>query len=343
MNFNWTTLSSYQPLVSKMLTNSMRSDRLSHAYIFEGPKGTKKIEAAILFAKSLLCEHTDDAFNPCEHCHQCQRIDSDTHPNVFLIHRDGEKIKKKQMKDLITEFSKASIEKGPRIYIIDEADRLNIESANTLLKTMEEPGADIYQIMVTDEIGSMLPTIKSRAQIIHFQPIDKSFIKERLLHEGVSLYHAEAISEVNNNDDSALSMAKDEMMISIIDFAKEVYHTLAFNEGSIVMKLRNRKNEVLSTSDYTDLFLTMLILFQKDLLNMKLYHKELLSFSDQVEVSERLSKRMSVSWIKDTLDMMLGLKQNLKYNINSDFAFDKLFLSLERGFYYGVSSSSSTI
>lgn len=340
---SWETLSNYQYLVSKTLKNSIEYNRLSHSYIFEGSKGTKRFETALLLAKTLLCESKDASNNPCEKCHQCMRINHDTHPNVFIVRRDGEKIKKKQMKDLLTEFSRASVEKGPRIYIIDEAERLNVESANTLLKTMEEPGQDIYQILVTDQINSLLKTIVSRAQVIHFKPIDKRLIKQDLLDKKIDLLFAEAIPEYTNNYDEAHEIAGNELMREIILFVRDLYEDLSKKQGSAVLTIREKKEKYISNYDTADFTLSMLLLFHKDILSYKLRHLDQLVFQDQKEILKELSSRMSQSWIEETLDMMLGLKQRLKYNINSSFAFDKLLLSLERGFYYGVSSRTNTI
>ncbi len=339
----WNTLSNYQYLVSRILRNSIQNHRLNHSYIFEGSKGTKRFETAILFAKTLLCTHLDKDGNPCEHCHQCERINKDNHPNVFIVRRDGELIKKKQMKELINEFSRSSIEKGPRIYIIDEAERLNIESSNTLLKTMEEPGADIYQILVTEQVNALLKTIISRAQVIHFRPIDKQLIKTDLLIKLVDPLIAEAITEYTYNYDEAETLSNDPLYQEIIYFTKEVFESLSKKQGSPILMLRDKRDRFLSNFEISDFTLSIFILFQKDILSYKLRHLDQIVFDEQKQLFKELSQRMSQSWIEETLDMMLGLKQRLKFNINSSLAFDKLLLSLERGFYYGVSSRTDSI
>lgn len=340
---NWETLSIYQNQVARILHNSFMYNRLSHSYIFEGPKGTKRFDTAKLFAKTLLCTNLDSEMNPCGVCHHCIRVDAETHPNLFVVRRDGEKIKKKQMKDLIAEFSKSSVEDGPRIYIIDEADRFNQESANTLLKTMEEPGVDIYQILVTDQINSLIKTIVSRAQVVHFKPIDKHLIEADLLKKGVFPLFSEAIPEYTNNYEEAEKIAASEDMTSLITLVRDMFLSLSQKKGSIILMFKENRDKFMNDGTFVDFFLSMMILFQKDVLSYKLRHLDQLVFKDQTEILETLSNRMSQTWIEQVLDDMLGLIQRLKYNINSQFAFDRMLLTLERGYIDGLSSRSNTI
>ncbi|MBU0996785.1 MAG: AAA family ATPase [Firmicutes bacterium] len=342
-NTTFESLSTYQSHVARILQNSFKYNKLAHAYIFEGPKGTKRFDTAVFFAKALLCSSPDADHNPCGICHNCKRIDHDTHPNVFIVTRDGEQIKKKQMKDLINEFSKASVENGPRVYIIDEAERLNQESANTLLKTMEEPGADIYQIMVTDQINSLLKTIVSRAQVIHFKPIDKDLIQADLLKNKVPTLFAQAIPEYTNNYDEATQISKDQDLLDLITFVKDTFDSFANKSGSAILDFKEKKDTFIKDSTRVDFVLSMMILFQKDVMTYKLRHLDQIIFKDQEDIFKKLSTRMSQKWIEDILDMMLGLKLRLKYNINVQFAFDKLLLTLERGYYYGLSSRTNPI
>ncbi|MFK5883368.1 MAG: hypothetical protein QM489_03400, partial [Candidatus Izemoplasma sp.] len=98
-----------QPNVIRLLHNSLTKDRLSHAYLFEGERGTKKFETALYFAQMLLCKADE---KPCGVCHSCKRINHFTHPNVYIVEAEKNQIKKKQILALQAEFSKTSLEKG---------------------------------------------------------------------------------------------------------------------------------------------------------------------------------------------------------------------------------------
>ncbi|MFA7045167.1 MAG: DNA polymerase III subunit delta' C-terminal domain-containing protein [Candidatus Izemoplasmatales bacterium] len=340
---SWNQFTFYQPSVGRMLQNSIQTNRLSHSYIFEGPIGTKRIDAAFLLAKTLLCTQKDDHANPCGVCHHCTRVDKNVHPNLFFVQNDNKEIRKEQIKELLVEFGKASIETGPRIYIIDQAERFNQYSANILLKTMEEPGVDIFQILITTQINSLLKTIISRSQILHFRPIDKCQIKSDLEKEGFSPLLASAVSEYTTNIDMAREMVENPLIVDSVQLVIEMARSLQIKEKSIVLHFKEKRSAILGDMAITDFFLTMLTLFLKDILNYKVRYLDLLVFTTETELIGKLSEAISQKRIEELLDKMLGLKSRLKYNINVALAFDKLLAYLERGFDHGISSSSSSI
>ncbi|NLZ61816.1 MAG: hypothetical protein GX904_03350 [Acholeplasmataceae bacterium] len=341
--FTWDRLEEYQPVVSRMLLNGLKQGMTSHSYIFEGAKGTKRIDTAILFAKTLICKKRDAGFNPCNVCNNCTRIDALNHPNVFYVSATGDQIRKRQIKDLLVEFSRTSLEDGPRIYIIDEAEKLNQEAANTLLKTMEEPGQGIYQVLITSQQGSLMKTIISRAQALHFKPIDRKKIKQDLLLMGVPDRLASAISESTFNTDMAVKMSQDGKTSLLVDLALDIYHSLFKRDRSAVLLFKDAKELVLESFDTADFFVGVLTLIMKDALNYKLRHKELIVFDSEIQLIEKIGEKTPQKIIEEQLELLLGLKAKLKYNINSNLAFDKMLACLERGIVNGLSCSAGSV
>jgi len=332
---SWEEIQSFQDEVARIMTNSHQLNRIAHAYIFEGPNGTKKTSTAFLFAKSLLCSNPK-GFNPCNECHNCRRVDNRTHPNLFHVKPQGKVIKKEQIQDLINEFSKASIEIGPRIYIIEEADKLNPTSGNTLLKTMEEPGADIYQIMITENYSALLKTIVSRAEVIHFKPLDRSIIRRQLIENGIEVNIANAISEYTVDMGSAIKIARDEDMVKLINLCTNMHKAFLNKSTSALLLFREQAQMILDNYDFTDFFLTLMIIYEKDILNIQLRHMDSICFSEETETLSAFSIKLSQKHIEQNIIDMLGLKSRLKYNINNRLAFDKLLTCLERGYKYGT-------
>ncbi len=236
------------------------------------------------------------------------------------------------MRKLLSEFSRAAISDKPRICIIDDCHRMNQEAANTILKFMEEPGMDVYVILVTDSVNSLLKTIISRTQPLHFRPIDKQVITDELLKLGYSGNVASMIPEYTNNLTSAIEFAKDPAMTSAIGFVGDIYRIGVTNGDSIVIRFREMKDAVLKTSETMDFFLTMLILWQKDVLHYKLRHLDCIVNRDNPDLLEKLADKLSQSTIEASLEHMLTLKSRLKFNLNAPLAFDNLLLHLERGF-----------
>jgi len=95
--------------------------------------------------------------------------------------------------------------------------------------------------------------------------------------------------------------------------------------------------------EFTEFFLTLMIFYEKDVLNYQLRHLEDICFSDEMETIQGLSEKMAQKYIELNIEKMLGLKSRLKYNINNKLAFDKMLTCLERGYKYGTHCSSDTI
>ncbi len=339
---SWNDVKGFQNEIATIMENSHKMDRISHSYIFEGPNGTKKRSTALLFAKSLLCTNPD-GFNPCNTCHNCRRIDSGIHPNLFYVRPQGKVIKKEQIQELINEFSKASIERGARVYVIEEADKLNLTSANTLLKTMEEPGSEIYQILITENYDALLKTIVSRAEILHFKPIDRSIIRRQLMENDIDQNIAAAISEYTVDMGTAIKIAHDKNMTGIIDLVTSIHKAFLSKTESALLQFKEQSNTILNDLDFTDFFLTLMIIYGKDILNFQLRHLDEICFIGESETIKQLSEKMSQKYIEQNLSDMLSLKSRLKFNINTKLAFDKMLTCLERGYKYGTHCSSDTI
>ena len=328
---SWLDLSKEQMVVSRLLQNHIKLNRLNHAYIFEGVKGTKKLETALFFTKAMMCQNKDDELNPCNQCHECLRVDHLTHPNLFIVEPDGQMIKKEQIKQLIDEFSKTSLESGPRVNIIQEADKFNLSSANALLKTMEEPGEEIYQIMITENIQSLLPTIRSRGELIHFKELDRKLIRQKLQEMEILSSYANPISQYTSDIDAAIEIAKDDLMIEIIDLVISIYDAFLDSKKSAVITFLETSGKVLSDQSRTEFFLDFMILFQKDIIQ-KMLKNENICFSNHHIMIEKLAKKINLVLAKEQLEQMLELSKRIKYNINLPLALNQLILVLERGY-----------
>jgi DNA polymerase-3 subunit delta' len=338
---SWDEVKKTQAAAAKILTNSMALNRVSHSYIFEGSKGTRKKGVALLFAKSLLCTNPKDN-NPCNECHNCKRIDNLTHPNLFLIDPKGKVIKKEVITELIQELAKAALEPGPRIYIVVDADRFNQSSANTLLKTMEEPGQEVYQVLITENPHNLLSTIISRAEVIHFLPIDRNIIKNHLLNQGVSMTMSNIISQYTADFETADKLFHDKHTEEIASMVIEIFENLLVkDQSSIISYYQGEKN--LTDFEAYDIFLNLMTYYQKDILTYKLNSDGPFIFTDYQETIAKLAKRISMKQAQDYLEEMLELSKKIKYNINMQLAFNQLLMSIERGYKHAKPSRSDTV
>ena len=156
-----------QPRVRDFLARAVTSGRTSHAYLFLGAPGSGKLDAAWALAQALVCEH-----GGCGSCEACVRVARHTHPDVHYYASEsvtGYLIG--QTRDLIEDVSLAPIRAKTKVYIIDQADRLRADSANALLKTLEEPPAGVTFILLGTSAETILPTIVSRCQCVPFRMV----------------------------------------------------------------------------------------------------------------------------------------------------------------------------
>jgi DNA polymerase-3 subunit delta' len=321
------TIKKTQPKVVKLLENSLSKDRLSHAYLFEGETGTKKYETAIYFAQMLLCLEDE---KPCLKCKNCKRIAHGFHPNVYVIEPDGTMIKKQQIQDLQTEFSKTSIEPGKKVYIIKNIDKINTSAANALLKFLEEPFPNVHAILTTSNINRILPTIISRSQVVSFHSINKDVLCEDIQELGVFESTARIVAELTNNANEALTLINQEYFLDVLEIVKDVYDIVNTHEKSLVIYFNQNSSIIYQDKEIASLLLSTLILYQKDLIHYNTGSTRSIIFKDELNTIKLIAEAKTKNRLITELESMLELKSRMNSYINLKLAYDNLLLQLER-------------
>lgn len=162
----------------KNLINSVHNGTASHAYIFEGAKGLFKHEAANLFAAALTCQNKSIA--PCNSCSACIQAKSRTNPDIIYIDKpsDRKTIGVEPIRALNDDVAIRPFYSHKKVYIINEGDILTPEAQNAFLKTLEEPPEYAVFIIIVENSSVLLPTVLSRASLIHFPPVSDKLIVE---------------------------------------------------------------------------------------------------------------------------------------------------------------------
>ncbi len=167
-----------QEHIKKALANAIQMDRISHAYLFTGPRGTGKTSTARIFAKSLNCTN-GPTISPCNECENCKNITNSIPIDVIEIDAASNR-SVNDADEIIQKVALAPVQSRYKIYIIDEVHMLTNQAFNALLKTLEEPPKNVIFILATTEVHKVLDTIKSRCQRFDFKRITTDDISKHL-------------------------------------------------------------------------------------------------------------------------------------------------------------------
>jgi DNA polymerase-3 subunit delta' len=188
---SWSDILNHESVLQRFRKSVQRS-RLASTYLFVGPPGVGKRTFALKLAESLLCEHNPETdLDPCGSCPACQQVRARTHPDLMLVSRPKDKNfipvetfigdrEHRRREGLCHDIGLKPFRGGRKIAIIDDADFLNQESANSLLKTLEEPPPKSLLILIGTSEQRQLPTIVSRSQVIRFNPLTADQVVELL-------------------------------------------------------------------------------------------------------------------------------------------------------------------
>jgi len=189
-------------------------DKLASTFLFVGPPGIGKRTFAMQLARTLLCDRSPARrMAPCGECSSCVQITSGTHPDLLWVSKPADRAtiplelligpdNHRMSKGLCHDIGLKPFQSSRRVAIIDDADYLNVEGANALLKTLEEPPRRSVIILISSSAESQLPTIRSRSQIIRFQPPPSTVVADLLLEQGIVSDRAEAERLAGNSDGS---------------------------------------------------------------------------------------------------------------------------------------------
>ncbi len=175
----------------RVLQTAMSRGRIPHAYLFYGAEGVGKRTVAEVFAKALNCASGRESLDACDTCPSCLKIDHENHPDVITIEAQGQSIKIQEVRELQEQMKFSPFEGGKRIFIIVDADKMNIASANAILKTLEEPSASNILVLLTARPHQLPATVLSRCQHLRFNPLSRETVAS-FLEKELSLDHKSA-------------------------------------------------------------------------------------------------------------------------------------------------------
>ena len=311
-----------QVIAYKIITNALQNGHYSHAYLIETNNYIESARFVMSFAKMLLCPNYNNGKPNCQNCMQCKIIDNNNFPELKIINPDGSWIKKEQLTELQEEFNKKSIIGNKKIYIINKAEKLNVNASNTILKFLEEPQEGIIAILVTDNIYQLLDTIISRCQKISLNG-QAQFLKNKCTFEKLALL------TIDNND-NYLKFIEDEENKNKIEIILKFIKYYEKSHKKILLYINEYWFDYFSTKEDISWAILITIYFYKDVLNYKI-NCEIEIFNDYIDDIENIASLNNTSELINKIKILNKNRNYLNNNANVNLLMDKIIIDMEEG------------
>ena len=315
--------------VIKYISSTVSENRVSHAYIINGERGSGKKMLASLFAMTLLCEkHGPD---PCNDCHSCIQAVSGNHPDIIRVtHEKPNTISVDDIREQVNNTIDIKPYQGPyKIYIIPEADKMTTQAQNALLKTMEEPPHYAVIFLLTENADLLLPTINSRCVMLKLRNIKDTLIKKYLMEKmEVPDYKADVCTAfARGNVGRAIMLAKSEHFNEIREESVQLLKYIQDMELSEIIHAVNHITVYkLEIDDYLDI---IMIWFRDILLYKATKEIDKVVFKDQIQYIKERAKRSSYEGLELIIESLDKAKLRLKANVNFELVMELLFLTIK--------------
>ena len=315
--------------IKEHFLHAISSGKVSHCYVISGEDGLGKMTAAKAFAQTLECQ-AEPANRPCGVCHSCTQFLSGNHPDV--IFPGHEKPTVIGVDDVRTQII-GDIQIKPycspyKIYIIPDAEMMTVQAQNAILKTIEEPPEYAVILLLTSNIDSLLPTIRSRCVRLDLKVVDDGLVKKYLMeHLHVPDYQAEidasyAQGSIGKAKEAATSQEFADMTANALKILKYANTMEVYELTEAIKTLTANKNNI---NDYLDIFQ----FWFRDVLMFKATREiDNLVFKQEINFIREQASERSYENIEKILEALEKTKVRLRANVNLELALELLFLTI---------------
>lgn len=318
-----------QPVVMKIFSKSVRENRLSHGYLLEGSSGTGKKRTALWLAQSLFCLESTETELACGKCANCTRIASHNHPDVHLLEPDGASIKIDQVRALKQELSKRGMESDQKVVIIYDAEKMTVQSANSLLKFIEEPEGGLLLLFLTTNPGQILPTIQSRLQPVTFKSLTFDSLLASLTAAGISEQKARIYASITGSVEQAKAFEEEEWFSEARNVVIKLYEGIHHQGTSPLIIIQESWMPLFKEKDKMALGLELLLLLYRDRLHLTLDENYKPICTAQKEMLGQDALRKSLSETTGEIEKILAAKSKLDSNMNTQLLMEQLVLEIQ--------------
>ncbi|HLW49293.1 MAG TPA: DNA polymerase III subunit delta' [bacterium] len=319
-----------------VLQGALRSGCVSHAYLFVGPEGVGRRAAALAFAQALLCRRGGD--DACGSCDACRKVAAGAHPDLRVIAPGGRTesgaerraVGIEQVRDLKRDAAYPPYEARWKVFIVEDAEAMRAEAANSLLKVLEEPPSQSVIVLISESAAALLPTIVSRSQIVRFAFVPAADIAAALSESaGVPPDHAPFLAALSGGRPGvALREAAEGQ--AALTFRQEVVRTLgAVAAGSPVRRLE-AADAVSRRKDELDRWLDTALLWLRDVAVWQTTpDPALLVNLDRRDQIAAWADRARPDGVRAAAAAIEAAKTNLRANVNPRLVVEHLFAGIK--------------
>lgn len=309
--------------------NAIKLDKVSHAYILNGPDLAGKKMLAEAFAMALQCEK--QGTEGCMECHSCKQAVSHNQPDIrYVTHEKPNTISVDDIRRQINQDIVIKPYANPyKIYIVDEAEKMNVQAQNALLKTIEEPPTYAVILLLTINADLFLPTILSRCICLHLKPLSNEKIRSYLMQRmQVPDYQADVcVAFAQGNVGKAVKLAGSEnfqeLKESAVQLMKRIKDIDVYEMGEAVKQISEYK---MSMNDYFDI---MMVWYRDVLMYKATMDINGLVFKEQVYDIKKQASKSSYHGIQEVLNALERAEIRLNANVNFDIVIELLLLTMK--------------
>lgn len=318
------------------LKTAVALGRVSHAYIFNGPELSGKRMLADAFAMTLQCETERgkriESAEPCMTCPSCKKALSGSHPDIlYLAHEKPGTISVGDIREQIN----GNIDVKPyssryKVYIVDEAEKMNQQAQNALLKTIEEPPAYAVILLLTTNADAFLPTIRSRCVMLDLKAVeDRRICRHLMKHCQVPDYRAELCAAfAQGNVGRAMLLAESDRFNELKDFAMQLMRRLpGIPDYELLQELKPLEDFKEEIGDFLDL---LTLLFRDVLLYKAAGDVGRLIFRGESHEIAQQAKRFSYRGLQDSLEAVETARRRIRANVNFELTLELLLLRVKQ-------------
>lgn len=309
-------ISKTQPEIVKQFMEIVQQKHLSHAYLFTGEVGAGELEVAMLIAMRLFCTNVIDN-RPCGECTECRRILAREHPDVVMTKPDGLSIKVDQIRHIKAEFSTSAVEGNQKVFIIENAEKMTVGAANSLLKFIEEPIGAVTTFLISPEKQLILPTIVSRTQVVDFNGVDNQLLIQSLTNLGVPPSQRDLLLSLTNSLPQIEEWVQDDWFYKLSNQLIKWFEYLTAGNKLALPIVQMEIMPLLTNRTQQRLALDLIVTIWQDTLLCKYNSAALdsIRFQSAKPVISKVASQITTSQLLAAIDGLLTINAALDVNV----------------------------